>query len=277
VTIHLIDGTYELFRQFYGARRFNDGVDKPLGAVNGVLHSILQMIDKGATHIGVATDHVIESFRNDLWPGYKTATGMEPNLTNQFHPLEDALKAMGVACWPMVELECDDGLASAACIAENDPRVDQVCIWSPDKDLSQCVIGNRVVVIDRRNDAIRGEEGVIEKFGVPPKYIPDLLALVGDAADGYPGIPKIGKVTAAKLINKYGPIEDFPPEVLGENRANALLFKHLATLNCEAQLFDDVEELRWKGATDAFTPWAVKMGDERIIERAEKARLSLSQ
>src|SRR5688572_7919386 len=271
MTIHLIDGTYELFRQFYGGRRFNDGVDKPLGAVNGLLHSILQMVEKGATHIGVATDHVIESFRNDLWPGYKTATGMEPNLTDQFHPLEDALQAMGVATWPMVELECDDGLASAAHLATQDARVEQVCIWSPDKDLSQCVTGSRVVAIDRRNDAIRDEKGVIDKFGVPPKYIPDLLALVGDAADGYPGIPKIGKVTAAKLINKYGAIEDFPPEVLGENRPNALLFKHLATLNCEAKLFDDVDELRWRGATPAFDAWANKMGDDRIVERAQKA------
>lgn len=271
MTVHLIDGTYELFRQFYGGRRFSDGVDKPLGAVNGVLHSVLQMIEKGATHIGVATDHVIESFRNDLWPGYKTATGMEPNLTDQFHPLEEVLMAMGVACWPMVELECDDGLASAAHLAVQDSRVEQVCIWSPDKDLSQCVTGNRVVVVDRRNDVIRDEQGVIEKFGVPPKFIPDLLALVGDAADGYPGIPKIGKVTAAKLINKYGAIEDFPPEVLGENRPNALLFKHLATLNCEAKLFEDVDEMRWRGATSGFEEWARKMGDERIIARAQKA------
>lgn len=271
MTVHLIDGTYELFRQFYGARRFNEGVDKPLGAVNGVLHSILQMIEKGATHIGVATDHVIESFRNDLWPGYKTATGMEPNLTDQFHPLEEALVAMGIACWPMVELECDDGLASAAHLAVQDSHVDQVCIWSPDKDLSQCVTGNRVVMVDRRNDVIRDEKGVIDKFGVPPKSIPDLLALVGDAADGYPGIPKIGKVTAAKLINKYGAIEDFPPEVLGGNRPNALLFKHLATLNCEAKLFEDVDEMRWRGATSDFEEWAMKMGDERIMGRAQRA------
>ncbi|MEO7454496.1 MAG: 5'-3' exonuclease H3TH domain-containing protein [Fimbriimonadales bacterium] len=276
MTIHLIDGTYELFRQFYGARRFNEGIDAPLGAVAGVLHSILQMIEKDATHIGVATDHVIESFRNDLWPGYKTATGMEPNLTNQFHPLEDALKAMGVATWPMVELECDDGLASAAHLAARDPRVEKICIWSPDKDLAQCVVGDRVVVVDRRNDTIRGEEGVIEKFGVLPMYIPDLLALVGDAADGYPGIPKIGKVTAAKLINKYGGIEDFPTEVLGDNLKNALLFKHLATLRIDAPLFDDVDKTRWRGPTPEFADWAAKMSDDRIVQRAQKATAMIS-
>jgi 5'-3' exonuclease len=275
MTIHLIDGTYELFRQFYGARRFNEGVDAPLGAVAGVLHSILQMIEKDATHIGVATDHVIESFRNDLWPGYKTATGMEPNLTNQFHPLEEALQAMGVATWPMVELECDDGLASAAHLAAKDPNVDQVCIWSPDKDLCQCVVGSRVVAIDRRNDAIRDAAGVKEKFGVDPVHIPDFLAHVGDSADGYPGIPKIGKVTAARMIAKYGPIEDFPPEALGENRANALLFKHLATLKTDAELFDDVEELRWKGPTPAFTEWAARLEDSRILGRAKIAAENL--
>ena len=268
MTIHLIDGTYELFRQFYGARRFNDGVDRSLGAANGVLHSILQMIEKGATHIGVATDHVIESFRNDLWPGYKTATGMEPNLTNQFHPLEEALQAMGVACWPMVELECDDGLASAAYLAAQDDEVEQVCIWSPDKDLSQCVVGNRVVVIDRRNDVIRDEKGVFEKFGVPPLYIPDYLALVGDSADGYPGIPKIGKVTAARMIAKYGPIEDFPPDVLGPNKELALLFKVLATLKTDAALFDNVSAMKWTGPTPSLGKWAEKMGDERLVKRA---------
>jgi 5'-3' exonuclease len=271
MTVHLIDGTYELFRQFYGARRFNEGVDKPLGAVAGVLHSILQMIEKRATHIGVATDHVIESFRNDLWPGYKTATGMEPNLTNQFHPLEDALKAMGIACWPMVELECDDGLASAAYIASKDKQVEQVCIWSPDKDLSQCVNGNRIVVMDRRNNEIRNEDGVEGKFGVPPKYIPDFLALVGDAADGYPGIPKIGKVTAAKLISKYGPIEDFPSEILGANRDLALQFKVLATLKTDARLFDSVDELRWQGPTETFAECALRMDDQNILDRANRA------
>jgi len=268
MTIHLIDGTYELFRQFYGARRFNGGEDEPLGAVAGVLHSILQMVEKDATHIGVATDHVIESFRNDLWPGYKTATGMEPNLTNQFHPLEDALRAMGVETWPMVELECDDGLASAAFLAAQDDRVDQICIWSPDKDLCQCVVANRVVVVDRRNDAIRGDAEVFEKFGVPPKHIPDYLALVGDSADGYPGIPKIGKVTAARLIARHGAIEDFPPEVLGDNLPNALLFKRLATLRTDAQLFNSVDELRWHGPSDAFSGWAERMADTRILRRA---------
>jgi 5'-3' exonuclease len=275
VTVHVFDGTYELFRQFYGARRFNEGVDAPLGAVSGVLHSTLHLVERGITHVGVATDHVIESFRNDLWPGYKTATGMEPNLTNQFHPLEDALAAMGVAVWPMVEFECDDGLASAARIAAEDPTVEQVCIWSPDKDLSQCVRGSRIVAVDRRNDTVRDENGVIEKFGVPPKFIPDYLALVGDSADGYPGIAKIGKVTAAKLIKSYGPIEDFPAEVLGSNREAALLFKVLATLRDDIQLFESVEELRWVGATKDLAGWAEKMGDEKIVKRAEEAASKL--
>jgi 5'-3' exonuclease len=272
VTVHVFDGTYELFRQFYGARRFNNGVDAPLGAVAGVLNSLLQLIENGITHLGVATDHVIESFRNDLWPGYKTATGMEPNLTRQFHPLEEALQAMGIETWPMVEFECDDGLASAARIAAAEPVVEQVCIWSPDKDLAQCVRGSRVVVVDRRNDVIRNEDGVIEKFGVPPKHIPDFLALVGDSADGYPGIPKIGKVTATRLIKAYGSIENFPVEVLGANRELALLFKVLATLRDDVQVFDNVEVLRWRGPKAEFSDWAAKMGDERILARATRAQ-----
>ena len=222
--VHLIDGTYELFRHFYGFRR-SKLPDQPLGAVNGVLGTIVQMLQEGATHIGVATDHVIESFRNDLWPGYKTGDGIEAALWAQFHPLEEALAAMGVMTWPMVELEADDALASAAYQAARDTRVEKVCIWTPDKDLAQCVEGTRVVQVDRRSGEIRDDARVRTKFGVAPPFIPDYLALVGDAADGFPGIPGIGAKTAARLITQHGHIEQFPDTVLTENRERALLFK----------------------------------------------------
>jgi 5'-3' exonuclease len=274
VVVHLVDGTYELFRHFYGLRRFNKGQDAPFGAVAGVLHTVLQMIEKGATHIGVATDHVIESFRNRLWPGYKTSEGVEPALLAQFHPLEQALVAMGVAVWPMVELEADDALASAARIASTDERAEKICIWTPDKDLAQCVRGERVVQVDRRGQKIRGADAVREKFGVEPLRIPDFLALVGDAADGYPGIAGIGEVTAARLVGRHGAIEDFPPEILGERRALALLFKDLATLRTDAQLFGDVEQLRWRGPTDAFAAWAAQIGDARLLPRSLNAGTS---
>jgi len=268
VVVHLIDGTYELFRHFYGLRRFRKD-DPPLGAVAGVLHTVLQMIEKGATHLGVATDHVIESFRNDLWPDYKTSEGMEPALLAQFHPLEEALAAMGVVVWPMVELEADDALASAAHLASTDQRVEKVCIWTPDKDLAQCVRGDSVVQMDRRANKMRDEPGVRDKFGVEPARIPDLLALVGDTADGYPGIDGIGDVTAARLINRYGALESFPPEILtGERRERALLFKRLATLRTDAALFDDVGQLRWRGPTEAFAGWAEKIDDARLAPRA---------
>src|SRR4029079_18479151 len=188
IVVHLIDGTYELFRHFYGLRRFNKGEDRPYGAVIGVLNTVLQMVETGATHIGVATDHVIESFRNALWPGYKTGAGIDPALLAQFHPLEDALAAMGVVVWPMIELEADDALASAAKIAFQDDQAQKICIWTPDKDLAQCVRGERVVQMDRRSNKIRDAAGVREKFGVEPALIPDFLALVGDAADRYHGI-----------------------------------------------------------------------------------------
>src|SRR5256712_1269286 len=269
--VHLIGGAYELFRQFYGRRHFPQGEDQPLGAVVGVLHSVLEMIEKGATHLGVATDHVIESFRNDLWPGYKTGAGIEPALRAQFHPLEEALAAMGVAVWPMVELEADDALASAAHIAAADASVEKVCIWTPDKDLAQCVRGDRVVQVDRKGQKVRNAAGVREKFGVEPALIPDFLALVGDAADGYPGIPGIGAVTAARLLNRHGVIEDFPPAVLGESRDLALLFKNLATLRTDAPLFRDVDELRWRGPTDEFAARAERLGDARLHERSLKA------
>ena len=268
--IHLLDGTYELFRQFYGRRHFSKGQDEPFGAVSGVLHSILEMIETGATHIGVATDHVIESFRNDLWPEYKTGEGIEPALLAQFQPLEESLKAMGVVVWPMIELEADDALASAAHIASRDERVEKVCIWTPDKDLAQCVRGDRVVQVDRRGKTIRNAAGVREKFGVEPGLIPDFLALVGDAADGYPGIVGIGAVTAARLLNQHGPIEDFPTNVLGDGREQALLFKKLATLRTDADLFRDVDELRWRGPTEAFGEWTERLGDARLLQRARQ-------
>ena len=277
MVVHLIDGTYELFRHFYGLRRFRKQ-DPPLGAVAGVLHTVLQLIEKGATHLGVATDHVIESFRNGLWPGYKTSEGMEPALLAQFHPLEDALRAMGIAVWPMVELEADDALASAAYLAATDERVEKVCIWTPDKDLAQCVRGERVVQMDRKANKMRDEAAVREKFGVEPMRIPDLLALVGDTADGYPGIAGIGDVTAARLINRFGALENFPTEVLaGERREQALLFKRLATLRTDAPLFADVDALRWRGPTDGFAAWAERIGDARLLARLKSVLNRSSQ
>jgi 5'-3' exonuclease len=270
--VHVVDGTYELFRHFYGLRRFTKGKDRPFGGVVGVLQTVLQMLEKGATHIGVATDHVIESFRNDLWDGYKTGEGIEPALWAQFHPLEKALAAMGVVVWPMVELEADDALASAARIAAKSRRVQKVCIWTVDKDLAQCVRGDRVVQMDRRANKIFDEEGVRAKFGVGPALIPDYLALVGDAADGYPGIAGIGAVGAARVLNRYGAIEKFPPEVLGDRRTAALLFKKLATLRTDAAPFRNVDELRWRGPTADFASWAERMEAPRLVERALKAQ-----
>src|SRR5213592_3291637 len=269
--VHLVDGTYELFRHFYGLRRFNKGKDRPFGAVIGVLQTLLQMIEQGATHVGVATDHVIESFRNRIWADYKTGEGIEPALLAQFHPLEEALTAMGLAVWPMIELEADDALASASRIASEDPRVEKICIWTPDKDLAQCVRGDRVVQIDRRGNKIRDAAAVRDKFGVEPGLIPDFLALVGDAADGYPGVPGIGAVTAARLLNQHGVIEHFPPTVLGEHRDRALLFKQLATLRTDAPLFRDVDELEWRGPTDGFAAYVPHLGDSRLLERSLQA------
>lgn len=266
--IHLIDGTYELFRHFYGLRRFNKGQDKPYAAVAGVLGTVLQMLEEGATHLGVATDHVIESFRNELWAGYKTGDGIDPALWAQFHPLEDALAAMGVAVWPMIELEADDGLASAAWLASRDERAQKVCIWTPDKDLAQCVQADRVVQVDRKSKAIRDAAGVHAKFGVDPELIPDYLALVGDSADGYPGIAGIGPKGAASLLTRYGRIEEFPAEVLGERLELALLFKKLATLRNDAPLFATVDELQWRGPTPGFTDWSERFGSTRLNVRA---------
>jgi 5'-3' exonuclease len=291
--VHLVDGTYELFRHFYGLRRFTKGKDRPYGAVVGVLQTVLQMIDpvKGSasrgrvpvgdsasrgqtgTYLGVATDHVIESFRNRLWADYKTGAGIEPALLAQFRPLEEALAAMGVVVWPMIELEADDALASAAHLASKDKKVERVAIWTPDKDLAQCVRGTRVVQIDGRCKTIRDAAGVREKFGVSPQLIPDLLALVGDAADGYPGIPGIGARTAAQLLNRYGRIENFPPNILGKQRKLALLFKKLATLRTDAPLFKKVETLRWRGPTPAFAKWTKRMKAPRLLERCDRVKL----
>ena len=273
--VHLVDGTYELFRHFYGLRSFNKGNDKPFGAVAGVLHSMLEMLETGATHLGVATDHVIESFRNELWPEYKTGEGIEPALKAQFLPLEDALRAMGVAVWPMIELEADDGLASAAHLAAADSRVEKVCIWANDKDLAQCVRGDRVVQIVRKGMQIRNADAVREKFGVDPSLIPDFLALVGDAQDGYPGIRGIGRTTAAQLLNRHGAIESFPAGVLGEQHDHAILFKTLATLRTDARLFADVNELQWTGPTPQFSEWATRIADPRLLERCTKAAARL--
>lgn len=271
--IHLIDGTYEIFRHFYGIRRFKK-TDPPFGAVSGVVRMVAKMIEDGATHIGVATDHIIESFRNELWPGYKTGAGIERALYAQFKPLEDTLMAMGITTWPMIEFEADDALAAAAHLAAADKRVEKVCIWTPDKDLAQCVVGERIVQIDRRSNQIRDEEGVKAKFGVAPRFIADYLALVGDSADGFPGLPGYGPKAAATLINRYGHIEQFPAEALKDaNVKLALLFKRLATLRIDASLpaqppplFANVDELRWKGPTSTFTSIAEHISDERLAK-----------
>jgi 5'-3' exonuclease len=278
--VHLVDGTYELFRHFYGLRRFtrvkgsaSRGVDPPYGAVVGVLQGVLAMIEQGDTYLGVATDHVIESFRNRLWADYKTGAGIEPALLAQFHPVEEALAAMGVVVWPMIELEADDALASAAHLAAKDKKVEKVAIWTPDKDLAQCVRGTRVVQIDGRRKTIRDAAGIREKFGVSPQLIPDLLALVGDAADGYPGIRGFGARAAAQLLNSYGRIENFPSNVLGQQRDLALLFKKLATLRTDAPLFKNVETLHWRGATPAFAAWADRMKAPQLLDRCDRVKL----
>ena len=283
--VHLVDGTYELFRHFFGARRGNKGADIPNAAILGVLNTILQMIEGGGVYIGVATDHVIESFRNDLWPGYKTGAGIERALWQQFHPLERALDLMGVAVWPMVELEADDGLASAAAIAGRDERVEKVCIWTSDKDLTQCVQGARVVQVDRKSGFIRDDKAVREKFGVDPASIPDYLALVGDSADGFPGLPGFGPRSAATLLNRYGHIRDVPaPDTPGlpdsgltllqklhDNLDLALLFLELATLRADAPLFGNVDEIKWKGPKPGFAPFMESIGGQRVLARAVRA------
>jgi 5'-3' exonuclease len=277
VVIHLIDGTYELFRHFYGLQRRGGSEGRRFGAVAGVLNTVLRMIADGATHVGVATDHVIESFRNDLWSDYKTGDGIDRALRAQFTPLEDSLRAMGVAVWAMIELEADDALASAAQVASRDPRVEKVCIWTPDKDLAQCVRGDRVVQVDRRTNVVRNASGVRAKFGVDPELIPDYLALVGDAADGYPGIKGIGAKGAAALLSRYGKIERFPQNVLGENRDRALLFKSLATLRTDAELFANVDELKWRGPAPAFAGVCEQLGAPELLAVLSKVRAAVRQ
>jgi len=258
--IHLVDGTYELFRHYYALPSARDGQGREVAAVRGVVGSVDRMIRDGATHVGVATDHVIESFRNNLWPGYKTGDGIEPDLWAQFPLLEEALQAAGIVVWPMVEFEADDALASAATLAARDPRVERVLICTPDKDLAQCVSGTRVVQWVRRTGAVVDEAGVVRKFGVPPESIPDYLALVGDSADGFPGLRGWGPKSAAAVLSKFGHIDAIPVDwrdwhadvmnagslarTLCENRETALLFRTLATLRADIELFGDVEELR---------------------------------
>jgi 5'-3' exonuclease len=273
--VHLVDGTYELFRHFYGLRRVPDAQRRPWSAAVGVLNTVLELVEQEATHLGVATDHVIESFRNALWPGYKTGAGIDPALRAQFEPLEAGLAAMGVCVWPMVEFEADDALASAAHLAAADAAVEKVCLWTPDKDLAQCVVDDRVVQVDRKAKAIRGAAAVRAKFGVGPALIPDWLALVGDAADGYPGIPGIGAVGAARLLERHGPLERFPPQVLGERLELALLFRRLAALRADIPLFRSVDELAWQGPTPAFADWAARAQAPKLRERCERAAARL--
>src|SRR6202042_1187525 len=267
--VHLVDGTYELFRHFFGAPPHRNAAGQEVAAVRGVVSSVLQLLGEGATHVGVATDHVIESFRNDLWPGYKTGEGVDPDLWSQAWPLEAALSALGVVVWPMVELEADDALASGAAVAADDPAVEQVIICTPDKDLGQCVRGSRVVQLDRRKDTVIDEGGVAAKFGVGPASIPDYLALVGDSADGFPGLTGWGAKSASAVLARWGRIEDIPENAdawevtvrsaaklattLREDRAHALLFKELAQLRIDRTLLPSVADLRWTGPTDDFT------------------------
>lgn len=285
--VYLIDGTYELFRHFYAlpSARESDGTE--VAAVRGTLGSLLGMMQAGTTHIGVATDHVIESFRNELWPGYKTGEGIDPALKAQFPLFEEALRALGVPVWPMVEFEADDALASAAFLADADDRVNQILICTPDKDLAQCVRGDKVVQLDRRRRITRNEVGVLEKFGVPPASIPDYLALVGDAADGYPGLHGWGAKSAAAVLSRFGHIEAIPAdaadwgvpvtnprglaEVLLRQRDQAFLFRDLATLRSGIRLFRSVDELRWEGPTPAFPPLAARL-DAAIVQKPEKKR-----
>ncbi len=266
--VHVVDGTYELFRHFYALPPAQDADGREIAAVRGVLASIRSMLREGATHIGVATDHVIESFRNGLWAGYKSGEGIDPNLLSQFPLLEEALVAAGIVVWPMVEFEADDALASAAAAAAADPRVERVIIATPDKDLAQCVRGTRVVQLNRRTRTFFDEAGVMAKFGVPPASIPDYLALVGDAADGFPGLPGWGAKSAAAVLARYGRLEAIPPDprtwnvnvanaaklaqTLERERDHAMLFRDLATLRTGIALFDDVEELRWTGSIESL-------------------------
>ena len=273
--VHLIDGTYELFRHYYAVPKMRDSAGHEVAAVRGVIASLIGMLGNGATHIAVATDHVIESFRNNLWPGYKTGEGIEPDLLAQFPLLEEAVAALGMVVWPMVEFEADDALAAAATAAATDQRVERVVICTPDKDLAQCVRGTRIVQLDRRKNIIRDEAGVVARFGVPPLSIPDYLALVGDSADGFPGLAGWGAKSAAAVLARYGHLESIPtdwrewgvsvssPKALSSRLSaemdRALLFRVLATLRTDITLFESVNQLEWNGPTAAFTPMAARL------------------
>ena len=282
--VHLVDGTYELFRHHYGTPPEVRATSQT-AATRGVLGSVLMLLEEGATHVGVATDHVIESFRNDLWPGYKDGTGVDPVLKAQFPLLEESLEAMGVAVWAMVELEADDALASAAAVAAEDPEVTQVVICTPDKDLGQCVVGDRVVQLDRRKAVVVDEAAVLARYGVRPESIPDWLALVGDSADGFPGLKGWGKAAASTVLGRYPHIEDIPrigerwevdvrgarslANTLAEQRDLALLFRHLATLRVDRSLLGSVEELRWSGPRPDFLETCDRLNAPRLAERAQ--------
>ena len=285
VVVHLVDGTFELFRYFLSpAAAFDRSTPEELRAVRGVVASVLGMLEGGATHVGVATDHVIESFRNGLWSDYKTGEGMDPLLYAQFEPVEDALRALGVVVWPMVDFEADDALAAAAAMATADARVDQVVICTPDKDLAQCVRGDRIVQLDRRTKELRDESGVRQKFGVSPASIPDWLALVGDSADGFPGLPGWGAKSAAQVLARYGHLEHIPKlaiewdvpvrgalrlaTTLTEQRELALLFRRLATLRADAPIGADVDALCWSGPHADFAAWSARLGTPALHERA---------
>ena len=286
--VYLIDGTYELFRHFYAVPSAREADGREVGAVRGVLTSMLGMINSGTRYLGVATDHVIESFRNRLYPGYKTGAGIDPDLYSQFPLLEEALAALGIATWPMVEYEADDALAAAAAAAARDPRVQRVIICTPDKDLAQCVRGTRVVQMDRRARTTRDEAGVIAKFGVPPASIPDYLALVGDSSDGYPGLPGWGAKSAAAVLAKFGHLESIPADfrtwgvnatrpgmlaqTLERERGQALLFRDLATLREDIALFESVDELKWPGPTPAFQALAARF-EAAVIDTRPKEPL----
>jgi len=284
--VHLVDGTYELFRHFFAVPALADATGQERGAVVGVIQSLLGMLEGGSTHIGVATDHVIESFRNDLYPEYKTGDGIEPLLWKQFEPLEEAVAALGVVIWPMVEVEADDALAAAAAVAAADRRVEQVLLCSPDKDLAQCVSGDRIVQLDRRTGKVSNASGVVEKFGVPPASIPDYLALVGDSADGYPGLPGWGAKSASAVLARFGHLEAIPASaadwdlavrgaeklasVLRENQADALLFRTLATLRTD-QPKVTVDQLAYRGPTPGFEMLAASWRRPTLFARAQAA------
>jgi 5'-3' exonuclease len=290
--VHLVDGTYELFRYFFAVPPAKDLDGREIGAVRGVLTSVLSMLERGATHIGVATDHVVESFRNDLYPGYKTSEGVAPELLSQFPILEEALESMGVVVWPMVEFEADDALASAAAKAAKDDGVRQVLICTPDKDLSQCVVGSRVVQLDRRRDILRDEAGVVEKLGVKPQSIPDYLAVVGDSADGFPGVAGWGAKAAALTLSQYPHLEAIPKDwrewhpsirkarLLSDSLFNAwndaLLFRTLATLRLDVPVFDTVEDLRWKGPHPTFDEYCQRLKSLNLPARVASAKSTIS-